>query len=309
MPDTYRQGGWWRDETFLDDLRRHVAERPEKAALVTRRADRGNAVRTIDYAELSRLTDRFAGALVELGLRRGDTFAAQLTDRWELAVMALGCLRAGVLFCPLMTVYRRRELEVMLRLTDTRVLVTMAEHEGTDLARLGTRLATELPSLNKVFVTDGAVTDGPAVDGAEPFDEFFFGTPWEVRHGAELDERELGPDDPCLVLFTSGTTSAPKGVLHSQNTLHAAVRGEAEVFGLDDTLVMTTTASYTHYTGVAQGVLMPVLLGGTALFHDAGDPGADLDLLADHHATFLYTAPPYLRPLMDEQRARPRDLA
>ena len=70
------------------------------------------------------------------------------------------------------------------------------------------------------------------------------------------------------MLFTSGTTSEPKGVLHSPNTLYAAIRGEADVFGLDGSLVMATTSAYTHYTGFVQGMLMPLMLGGTMVFHD-----------------------------------------
>ncbi len=297
MSDQYRRRGWWRDETFLDDLRRYAGLRPEKPAAIVRRAGRG--ARVIDYAELAALTDRCAGALIELGLRPGDFFAAQLTNRWELAVLALGCMRAGVRFCPLMPIYRRWELSAMLRVSEARVFVTMAEHGGDRLADLAAELAADLPSLEKVLVADG--------DGPGGFEEFFFGTPWEERH--DLDGLELRPDDPYLLLFTSGTTSEAKGVLHSQNTIHAAIRGEAGVFGLDESLVMTTSASYSHYTGVAQGMLMPLMLGGTMAFHDSTDPGDQLDHLAERGVTFLYTAPPNLRKLIAEQKRAPRDLS
>ncbi len=303
MSDAYRRRGWWRDETFLDDLRRNVRERPDRTAVVVHRT-RDDSTRTLDYAELSRLVDRSASALVELGLERGDFFAAQLTDRWELAVLALACMRAGVRFCPLMPLYRRFQLRTMLGVSEARVLVTMAEHEGTPLAEIAVELAGELPSLERVLVADGP---GPA--GLDSFESFFFDTPWEKRHGEDLDSREMGPDDPYLVLFTSGTTSEAKGVLHSQNTLHAAIRGEAGVFGLDESVAVATSASYTHYTGVAQGMLMPLMLGGTMVFDDTRDPGAALDLIARNKVTFFYTAPPMLRGLVDEQRRAPRDLS
>jgi cyclohexanecarboxylate-CoA ligase len=309
MAEEYRRRGWWRDDTFLDDLRRHARERPRRTAVITRRADAESSgaatVRCLDYAELSRLTDRCAGALAELGLRPGDTFAVQLSNRWELAVLSLACIRAGVLLCPLMPVYRRRELEVILRVTRARALVTMAHHDGTALAEIGAKLAAELPDLREVLVADAT---GPADGVTRRFEQFFFGTAWEERYAGDLDHRELGPDDPYLVLFTSGTTSEPKGALHSQNTLYAAIRGEAGVFGLDESLVMSTLASYTHYTGVVQGMLMPLVLGGTMVFQDTVDPPAVLDLLARYGVTFLYCAPPFLRTLLDEQRTRPRDL-
>jgi cyclohexanecarboxylate-CoA ligase len=303
MSEAYRHRGWWRDETFLDDLRRDVRDRPDKAAVVVHRAF-DDSTRVLDYAELGRLTDRCAGALVELGLAPGDVLAVQLTDRWELAVLALACARAGVRFCPLLPIYRRWSLEAMLGVSGAKVLITMAEHDGDRLATLGVELARELPDLHTVLVADG-----PGPVGTTGFESYFFDTPWEERHGDALDARELGPDDPYLVLFTSGTTSEAKGVLHSQNTLHAAIRGEAGVFGLDDSLVMTTSAAYTHYTGVVQGMLMPLVLGGTMVFQDSRDPGTVLDVMSRHGVTFAYTAPPALGPLIEEQRRSPRDLS
>jgi cyclohexanecarboxylate-CoA ligase len=302
ISESYRAGGWWRDETFLDDLRRHVRDKPRQAAVITRRQADGRTHR-FDYEQLAAAVDRCAAALVELGLRPGDVIAVQLTDRWELAALTLGCIRAGVRYCPLMKTYRRRELDVMLRVTEARILVTMAEDNGDRLGEMGAEFAAELPSLERVFVADGA---GP--EGTEEFESFFFGTAWEERHGHLLDERELGPDDPYLILFTSGTTSEPKGVLHSQNTLYAAVRGEADAFGLDETLVMYTTALYTHYTGVVQGMLMPLMLGGTMAFQDAKDPGDALDLISRHGVTFFYCAPFYLLSLFETQRSSPREL-
>src|SRR4051812_15409075 len=120
MADEYRRSGWWRDQTFLDDLRRSAREHPHRIAVRARRAPGPHEPRPdhfIDYSQLVVLTERCAAALVELGVTRGDTVAVQLTDRWELAVMALGCLRAGARICPLLPVYRRRELEAMLGLT------------------------------------------------------------------------------------------------------------------------------------------------------------------------------------------------
>jgi cyclohexanecarboxylate-CoA ligase len=279
MADVYRRRGWWRDQTFLDDLRESVRLNPEKTALAVRRMA-GGRTRTLDYAELSALTDRCAAALIDLGVRPGDTVAVQLTDRWELAVLALACPRAGARICPMLPVYRRRELEIMLGLTEARVFVTMPEH-----GRVGRELAAELPALEHVVTSV----------------ERLFDEPWEQRR--DVDGRELGPDDPYLVLFTSGTTGEPKGVLHSQNTLYAAIRGEAAVFGLDSSLVMTTTSAYTHYTGWVQGMLMPLSLGGTIVFQDDHEGPAVLDLLARHGVTFLYAAPHYLRGLIDARRA------
>ncbi|MGW2222535.1 AMP-binding protein, partial [Nonomuraea sp. NPDC001684] len=77
MSDTsqeYRRNGWWRDETFLDDLRRNMATSPDKAALISRRVADG-VTDVVTYAELGAMTDRIAHGLVRLGVRPGDFVA------------------------------------------------------------------------------------------------------------------------------------------------------------------------------------------------------------------------------------------
>ena len=199
MSDEYRRRGWWRDETFLDDLRRHTRDHPDKTAVVARRVTEGGpagTTHTIDYAELSLLTDRCAGALVELGVEPGDTVAVQLDNRWELTVLALGCLRAGARICPLLPVYRRRELEVMLGLTEAAGLHHASPSTTAyALAELGVKLAASLPALRHV-----AVADGPESSPADTLDlhAHFFDTPWE-------DARTAKPSTPANAARTSRT--------------------------------------------------------------------------------------------------------
>jgi cyclohexanecarboxylate-CoA ligase len=298
----FRAHGWWRDQTFLDDLRSATREHPGKTAIVTHRGESGDCT-SLSYAELSQLTHRCAAALSELGLKPGDVLAVQLSNRWELAPLALGCARAGVRICILLPVYQRRELEVMLAVSQARALITMTESGGYRLGELGIDLARQLPTLEQVLISDGA----DRADGTLGFEDFFFGTAWEERHELPA-ECESGPDDPFLILFTSGTTGEPKGAVHSQNTLYAAIRGEADVFGLDASDRVMTTASYTHYTGFVQGMMMPLMLGGTMVFHELSAAGPVLELISGHGVTFLYAAPWFLRNLVDEQRANPRPL-
>jgi len=302
-PSEHRLSGRWRDQTFLDDLRSAVQTHPAKPAVVARRVS-DSSTRTLSYAELAQLTERCAVALAEMGLEPGDFVAVQLTNKWEITPLFFGCLRAGVRLCPLVPMYRRRELRTMLGLTEARAFITMAELYGEPSGRQAMELAAELPALEHVLVADG-----PAPEGARCFEDFFFGTAWEDQRTPPLDRREFGPDDPFLVLFTSGTTGEPKGVLHSQNTLFAAIRGEADRFGLDESLVMAAASVCTHYTGFVQGMLMPLMLRGTMVFPDTLGGPAVLDLIEDQGITFLYAAPPFLRDLRDVQRASPRNVS
>src|SRR5260370_20210902 len=116
----YRASGWWRDQTFLDDLRRHARDMPGRTAVIAYRVQEGSSSE-IDYAELARLTGGFAAGLLSLGVKRGDTVAVQLPSRLETLPIGLACAQVGARFCPLLTIYRRYEMAHMRRLTGARV--------------------------------------------------------------------------------------------------------------------------------------------------------------------------------------------
>jgi cyclohexanecarboxylate-CoA ligase len=299
----YRRRGWWRDETFLDDLRRQARERPHKLAVAGRRVTQGRTD-TLDYTELFQMTERFAGALVELGVQPGDFVAVQLPNRWEMAPLLFACIRVGAVICPISPICNEEELRHRLELTEARVCITVPEWDGTPLAEIVTGLRSELATLEHVLVVGGH-----APDGARDFHDHFVGTVWEEEHTADLDGRELKPDDPFVVLFTSGTTGESKGVLHSQNTIHSAVRGYVDAFLLDDDLVAAVTTPLVHYSGFGQGILAGVMLGGTIAFQDVRKNAALLDLVERYGATLLYGPPPTLHEISQSQRTDPRNVS
>lgn len=307
----YRANGWWRDQTFLDDLWRNARETPGKTAVIAYRVQEGTS-RAIDYAELARLTDRFAATLVGLGVKRGDTVAVQLPSLLELLPIGLACAQVGARFCPLMTIYRRYELSHMLRLTGARVCITVTEWDGARLAEIVTGLRGELTELEHVIV---AGPDRPA--GTLSFTDCFPVQPsgqsrpdaGQASQPADHRDLALGPDEPFLILFTSGTTGEAKGVLHSQNTLYAGISAYVDVLGMDSSVVSFVSHAATHYTGFVQGLLIPVMLGCTAVIQDAWDPGHGLDLIRRHGVTTFYGSPPYLLKLLAAQRSDRRDVS
>jgi cyclohexanecarboxylate-CoA ligase len=297
----YRRRGWWRDETFLDDLRRQAERRPHKLAIAGRRiAD--SRTDTLDYEELARLTDRFAGALLELGVKRGDFVAVQLPNRWEMVPLMFACIRVGAVICPIAPVCREEELHHRLALTEATVCITVPEWDGYPLAQTIMDMKPGLPLKHVVVV-------GRALPDTVDFYDHFVAVAHEQTYEGRLDGRELAPDDPFVVLFTSGTTGESKGVLHSQNTVHSGVRGYVDTFMLDADLVATVTSPLVHYSGFGQGVLAGVMLGGTVVFQDAQDNGGLLDLVERYRATLLYGPPPTLTEVAASQRTEPHDVS
>jgi cyclohexanecarboxylate-CoA ligase len=297
----YRRDGWWRDETFLDDLRRHTAADPGKPALIARRSA-GAATETFSYADLSAATDQYARALLGLGVAPGEYVGLHLPDYPETLPLALACIRIGARFAPLMPAFRRRELELAARTTQLRVFITVAEHDdGSRPADTMLAIAADVPSVEHVVVLGD---DGPA--GTLSFHGDFLPG---ADSGADLDGRELPPDEPYLILFTSGTTGDPKGALHSQNTLYAGIRAYQQVLGMDDSLVKASPHTNMHYVGLVQNLLTPLALGGTAVIAGAWDPPLYLEMMEQHGVTFFYGAPHWTAQLLRAQQERPRDVS
>lgn len=221
--------------------------------------------------------------------------AVQLPNWWELLPLGLACARVGAIFCPLMSIYRRREIEFIPRLTDARVCVTMAEWDSVRLADTVKALAAGLPHLEHIFVARG---NGP--EGTRGFEADFVAAPVPA---VDLTGRESGPDDPFLMLFTSGTTGESKGVLHSQNTLYASSSAYAKALDQDDSGVTFVCHAATHYSGFVTGILVPLMVGATSMLLESWNAPAHLDIGLKHGVTLFYGAPSFLLELLAAQQA------
>ncbi|WP_433517574.1 AMP-binding protein [Nonomuraea sp. CA-143628] len=288
----YREG-WWRDGTPLDDLRRAVERSPGRVAITAHQAGAADLVK-LTYADLSRLVERFAGALTELGVGPGDVVGLQLPNWWQFPPLALACMRVGAAVNPIIPILRKREVGFMLERTEAKVCVAPASFRGFDHAGMLAEIAKEVPTLRHAVTIGGGPLD---------FDDVFM-SGGDVR----LGQPEAGPDDLAQVMFTSGTTGEPKGVMHTHNTLYAGIRTEAEALGLDEDLVVHMGSPLTHQAGYLYCFLMPLQLGGRAVFQDVWDPDVMLGLVESEGVNFGMGATTFVVDAIAAQRARPRDL-
>ncbi|MGE7386864.1 AMP-binding protein [Streptomyces sp. NPDC004126] len=301
--DTYRAAGWWRDRTVLHDLRRWAREQPDKPALV---CYRGDAYETVGYAELARRVDRLAVGLLRLGVRPGDVVTLQLPNSWELVALCLAAARVGAVAGPVVPVMRRREVEFMTRLTQSPVYIAAAAFRGFSYAQMSAEVAAAVPTLRHRVLLGGTGADG---DGALDFVRDLYGPEPDPELLASLDALEAGPDDAAQVMFTSGTTGEPKGVLHSHNTLYSMNRAQAGTLGLTGSEVTAMGSPTTHQAGFTWNFVMPLLLGATAVQVDRWDAGQMLRTLQEQRVTFFMGAPTFLSDLIDAQRGTPHDLS
>jgi cyclohexanecarboxylate-CoA ligase len=299
LRDHYRSNGWWRDTTFLDDLAESVLLRPDSPAMINGRTVDGT-VRVVSYREFDQLVRRIAGGLDDLGVRTGDVVAFQLPDWWETAAMLLACLRAGVVAQPIVPQLRSREVEQALGRTGARICVTVDDWAGYGHARALAEMAPRLPRLrHRVVYGDAEET------GALDFHEWFVNRPDPDLSGLV----PAHPDQASMVLFTSGSTGEPKGVLHTCNTIYAGASGFMAAAVRDPGPDRAaTTMRVSHIACPLWAVFGVLLTGGAGVFQDGADPDLMLDLMARAETSRLLTSAPSLAKLIAAQRERPREL-
>ena len=150
---------------------------------------------------------------------------------------------------------------------------------GFDHEAMAKALRPALPELQHILVVDG---DGP--DGFEAAllsSEECFPPPRAGDIGA------LPADEMAVLMFTSGTTGSPKGVMHCLNTLMACNVALAERFGLDSTDTMLVCSPLGHMTGFAAGMLLGVKIGASVIFQDVWEPKRGVSIMAEEGVTYL----------------------
>jgi cyclohexanecarboxylate-CoA ligase len=286
---TYREKGLWRHETLPARFAAVRAAGGDREALI-------DGPTRVTFSAFGASVARVAGHLTEIGVGLGDVVSWQLPNWWEAAVVHHAALRIGAVPNPLNMIYRGRELRFVLAEAQPAVLVVPKKFRGFDRASLARTLQEE-KLVGHVVVARGDVL------GAHALSEWL-----EQRPAAEPPSPLQRPSDPALLLYTSGTTSDPKGVLHSHETLLYEIDSLREVHMISTDDCYLGGSPVTHIAGLVYGLLMPFALGTRTALLDRWHPGAALDLIERERATFQTGAPTFLQTLADEPDLQRRDL-
>jgi cyclohexanecarboxylate-CoA ligase len=288
-----RSQGWWRDTTINDALDQAAQQWPDRLALVAQRTGEG-AAQSFNYAQLARMADRVAVGLWRLGVRPADVVACQLPNVWQFTVLYLACARIGAVLNPLMPIFRERELLFMLGHGEAKLVVVLKDFRSVDYEAMLKGIQPQLPHLRHVVAIGGA--------GADSFEALLAQPAWEQDADAVqiLESHRVQPDAITQLIYTSGTTGEPKGVMHSSNTLMANIHAYAErlTLGRDDVVLMASPMA--HQTGFMYGLMMPVMLGATAMLLDVWNAATAAQLIRQWRCTFTMASTPFLADLSRE---------
>jgi acyl-CoA synthetase (AMP-forming)/AMP-acid ligase II len=236
------------------------------------------------WGDLRRQAEAFAAALASLGYGPGDCLGVQLPNWPEFCPVVLGAARLGVRPTLIHPPYRAYELEYILGLTEARGLVVPGRYRETDYVELASRVRARLPHLRDVIAA--RPTGGESLSLPDLL----------ARHAGEpVRVPEPVPTDVFVLMFTSGTTSRPKGVIHLHANLLTACRAYVEAFRLGPADRWLIVTPFTHLTAFGIPFLTGALAaGGSVALLEAWDPESALDRIERHGITHLVGAPPML---------------
>ena len=275
----YEEEGWWRPETLGDLIADGLQANPDTGFWVH------SAVRPYEgtFADVELRARRLAAGLRARGVQPGDAVAIQLPNWVEAAVAFWASAFLGAVVVPIVHFYGRKELSHIISTAKPKAFIT-AEEFGrmcyqpdlcADVPIVGLVGADERSREEHVYRFDDLLADEPLV-GTIAAD----------------------PASPALIAFTSGTTSQPKGVIHSHQTLGFETRQLLANYPPDRGRQLTATP-VGHFIGMLGAFLIPVLEGASIDLCDVWDPGKVLKLIESDGLSVGGGPPYFVTSLLD----------
>ncbi|OBF80100.1 cyclohexanecarboxylate-CoA ligase [Mycobacterium sp. 852002-51163_SCH5372311] len=276
--DAYARG-WWVPATLADALREAAEQTPQRVVLV-------DGDRRVECQELHRQAMTLAQAL-HTRIPPGSVVSFMLPNWYEAVVIYLAVTLAGMVANPILPSLRDRELRFILEDTDSRMVFVPSHFGRHDYTAMLDRVTAQLESPPDVVVVRGD-HDADCIG----FDSLLEPPP------AVRQLPTLNPDAVRMILYTSGTTGRPKGVLHSHNSIHALICQIREHWLVEQGDGFLVASPIAHIGGSIYAFESPLLLGTTAVLMDRWNADEAVQLMRAEQCTHMAGATPFLEQLL-----------
>ncbi len=283
-------------------LDRHQKTSTRDKAAIIGVAENGDT-RTFTYRELADHVNQLAAGLRALGVKRGDRVSIYMPNIPEVAMAMLACAKLGAIHSLVYAGFSYLALRDRIQDAESKVVITAdgATRRGKPIALKDTvdkAVAEGCPSVEHVVVCKYAGIDVAFQKGKDVWMEDV------MKMSSEQVETEvMDAEDTLFILYTSGTTAKPKGIVHAHGGYMVGVSRTLQwVLDVQDVDVYWCTADPGWITGHSYAVYGPLMLGATTILYagvpDYPQPDRIWSMVEEHNVTILYTAPTLVRMMM-----------
>jgi acyl-CoA synthetase len=277
----YIDQGSWTNESFADVLERSVKLHPNLL--------HKDEERTISYKEMWNEIESVAANLYNMGIRKGDTVAIQLPNTLDYVIAVFGAARIGAISVLLQVDLGPQAILDSLEQSKAKVWIITDNFQGRALYDRARDIQQKIPDL-KHLIVQGDTSQVPS----EALSFSSLRSRGNSLSEQELHENRPEPLDAFIMVFTSGTTGSPKGVVHLHGNYVWAVRAYAKNFGYQPEQAVLDLAPICHQTGMLAGIMMPILSGGRILLLERFSTTRVFKWIEQEKPTFLIGAPPHV---------------
>ncbi|GAA4920273.1 fatty-acyl-CoA synthase [Actinomycetospora succinea] len=294
----------WNPMTLHERLARCAEEFGDRPMVITDE-------RTVTYADVAAWTERLADGLVALGVRPGDRVGLVMANYVEFVPLKFAISRAGAIAIPFNYLYRTDELRYVLEQSEANLLITMTGFAGLDHLGMLDEIApgwdsgeqTALPNLRGVVTLS---TDQRSREGVGSVEEL---EALGRQHPGGSAERGAAPDDVADILYTSGTTGSPKGVLITHDASQRTGYASALTRAFEDGRRILFSLPCYHMFGYVEGLMAAMMVGGAIIPQTAFDPMRYLEGIERHRATDILCVPTMTVAILEHPDLATRDLS
>lgn len=279
----YAGTGIWDERTIARQAEALAEADPDFVALI-------DGALPVTRAQALADAEALSAVLHGRGLRAGDVLAFQVPNWREAMVINLAAAMSGLVVNPIVPIYRDHEVTQMLTDCRAAALFVPSVFRKFDYAAMAARVAADLPSLRHVFTVRG--------HGADDYAALV-----EEGRGVRFSRPRVDPLGVKMVLYTSGTTGRPKGVLHSHVSIARILRESGRHWGLEPGEATLMPSPVTHVSGYANGLEAPFICGTRTVLMESWDAEAALALIDRHALVGTVAATPFLVELAAAARA------
>ncbi|MCX2932346.1 AMP-binding protein [Mycobacterium sp. CVI_P3] len=287
----YRDAGLWTDQTLFDLLSRQAEAHPDKVFAT-------DGQRSLTFQELHASALRLATGFHARGWLPGDTIAVQLPNWVEFIEVVAALSRLGIITVPIMPIYRRDEAAYVVGHAEVRAVIAPSMFKGFDYLGMYRDVRVDFPELEILVVRPDPTALQSASENSSGVSTLDAVRAEDAPAGADLPPQPSA-DDPFVIVYTSGTTSRPKGCVHTFNTYCSGARSLTTAFGYTESDVQFGPSPITHTTGLVTSVLLPLLNGAATHLMAEWEPVRGAVEIARFGCTQAVTATTFLQMLLE----------